>query len=125
MKRRHRGALGYMGLALLGVAALLVPSYGLWRGGYEHLAWIAAWSLVTFSMYLFDKLAAARGKDASGSSKASRINESVLHVCALLGGFVGGWIGRHALRHKTRKREFAAVLVLATVLHTAMLAWLW
>ena len=47
--------------------------------------------------------------------------ESTLHGLALLGGFVGGWVGRHALRHKTRKPIFALVLGFATVGHAALI----
>jgi uncharacterized membrane protein YsdA (DUF1294 family) len=86
------------------------------------LGWIALWSIVTFVVYAHDKRAAKAGSDARGRSKARRVRERTLHLLALIGGFVGGWIGRHALRHKTQKPSFAIVLTLATVIHTALLA---
>ena len=122
--RRYLGTSAYLSIAIVAVAILLGLTRELWQG-FEHLAWIAAWSVVTFAMYLVDKLAARQGKDAKGSSKAARINELSLHLCALLGGFVGGWIARHGLRHKTRHPEFGVVLVLATLAHASKLAGLW
>jgi uncharacterized membrane protein YsdA (DUF1294 family) len=116
-RRRHLGTAGYLGLALAGVALLLGPSYSLWAG-HEYLAWLAAWSVVTFVAYAIDKRAAKQ-------TDAPRINESALHGMALAGGFVGGWIGRHTLRHKTKKPVFAVVLVVATALHVALLLWAW
>lgn len=97
------------------------------RGNPDHLllGWLAACNTVTFAAYAYDKRAAKAGKDARGRSKARRVSESTLHVLALLGGFVGGWIGRHALRHKTRKPSFAVVLTLATLIHAALLATRW
>ena len=85
------------------------------------LAWLVVVNLVTFAVYAFDKLAATKGKTRSGASKARRVPESTLHGLALLGGFVGGWVGRHALRHKTRKPIFALVLGFATVGHAALI----
>ena len=77
------------------------------------LIWIAVWSLVTFAVYAYDKRAA--------KARRRRVPETTLHTLALVGGFVGGWIGRQGLRHKTRKPKFAVVLTLATVVHAGLL----
>jgi len=111
-RRRGLGVAGYLGLGSLAVVAPLVLARER-IADYEHLAWVAAWSVVTFVAYAIDKRAARNG--------AARINERALHLFALLGGFVGGWIGRHALRHKTRKPVFGVVLGIATALHGAAL----
>jgi uncharacterized membrane protein YsdA (DUF1294 family) len=112
-KRRGLGVAGYLGLASVAAVVPLVLAREL-IAGYEHLAWIAAWSVVTFVAYAIDKRAARK--------QAARINERALHLFALLGGFVGGWIGRHVLRHKTQKSVFGVVLGVATVLHGVGLA---
>jgi len=120
--RRGLGVLGYVGIAGLVVGTMLVLGRDLWRG-YEYLAWIGTWSVVTVVVYAVDKAAARSGKDERGQSKSARVDELALHLMALLGGVVGGWIGRHAFRHKTRKPVFGVVLGLATFLHAGALLW--
>ena len=120
--RRGLGVFGYLGIAGAGVGAVLVLGRELWSG-YEYLAWIGAWSLATLLTYAYDKAAARSGQDDRGKSQAARVDELALHLMAMLGGFVGGWVGRHGFRHKTRKPVFGVVLGLATVLHAAALLW--
>lgn len=84
-------------------------------------AWLVLINLTTFVVYALDKAAAAKGTRGGGASRARRVPESTLHGLALLGGVVGGWIGRHALRHKTRKPSFAVVLGFATIVHAGVL----
>ncbi|NEX63560.1 DUF1294 domain-containing protein [Noviherbaspirillum galbum] len=79
-------------------------------------AWYASLSIVTFGAYARDKAAARR--------QARRTPERTLHLLALLGGWPGGLLGRHLLRHKTRKPGFHAVLWTSAVLHLLALAWL-
>ena len=76
----------------------------------------ATLSVVNFLFYGFDKLTAKFEKQ--------RIPEIVLHLLSLCGGFPGGWAGRAAFRHKTRKRSFLIVLILSTILHVALLIWM-
>lgn len=123
--RRFLGVTGYLTIAFVSAALLLALTRTLWQDGLEYPAWLIAWSVVTFAMYLVDKLAARQGQDDDGNSKAARVNERALHLFALLGGFAGGWIGRHGLRHKTRKLEFGVILALATAAHLSKLAGLW
>ncbi|MEX1364121.1 MAG: DUF1294 domain-containing protein [Nannocystaceae bacterium] len=123
-RRRGLGVTGYLSIATIGAAVLLAATREVWKG-HEHLAWIVAWGAVTFVMYAIDKSASAAGKDDRGNSKEARVNELALHLLALLGGFVGGWIGRHGLRHKTNKPVFALVLLVATGLHVSKMLALW
>ncbi len=81
-----------------------------------YLLWLATSSFVTFSLYGFDKWQAQRS--------AQRVPERTLHLCALLGGFLGGWLGRLLFRHKTQKPVFAVVLMVATVVHVAVMMFL-
>jgi uncharacterized membrane protein YsdA (DUF1294 family) len=78
-----------------------------------YLLWLIVSSVVAFSLYGFDKNQAKRGKD--------RVPERTLHLCALVGGFMGGWLGRIIFRHKTQKPMFAVVLIIATLAHCAAL----
>lgn len=111
-------------LVAIGAAALLALVHTRWPG-HEHAAWVAAWSVTTFVVYAIDKRAAKAGSDARGRSKRARVSERTLHLLALVGGFLGGLIGRHALRHKTKKPLFAVVLAVSAVLHGALLLWPW
>lgn len=110
--------------AAVGAAGLVALVRARWPG-HEHLAWIAVWSVVTFVAYAIDKSAAKAGSDPRGRSKRARVSERTLHLLALLGGFPGGWLGRHGLRHKTKKRWFAIVLAVSTALHGALLLRPW
>jgi uncharacterized membrane protein YsdA (DUF1294 family) len=78
-------------------------------------AWIIGLSVCTFAMYGFDKRRAVSG--------GGRVPEAVLHGLALAGGFPGGWAGRAVFRHKTLHTSFLVVLVLATVIHAAIILW--
>lgn len=111
-------------LAAIGAAALVALVHVRWPG-YEHAAWIAAWSVTTLVAYAIDKRAARAGSDARGRSKRARVSERALHLLALVGGFVGGLVGRHVLRHKTKKPAFGVVLAVSAVLHGALLWWAW
>jgi uncharacterized membrane protein YsdA (DUF1294 family) len=70
-------------------------------------------SLVTFVCYAWDKRQAGRG--------GSRVPERTLHLLALLGGWPGALLGRHVLRHKTRKPGFTLLTWTIVLLHLA--AW--
>lgn len=96
---------GIAGIAIaLGLVLLLdVPIYP---------AWIVGLSIVTFTMYGFDKRQSVR--------RGGRVPELVLHGLALGGGFPGGWAGRMAFRHKTRQAVFLIVLLCATTAHAAI-----
>lgn len=79
-------------------------------------AWYACISIATFVIYALDKSAARRGQ--------RRTPERRLHWLALAGGWPGGIVAQHALRHKTRKPLFHAVLWASAVLHLLLLGWL-
>ena len=70
-----------------------------------YVAWLTAWSVVTFAAYAIDKTQARRG--------GWRIPELVLHALAVVGGAIGGWIGLLGLHHKTRHPVFPLVLAVA------------
>lgn len=78
--------------------------------------WYACLSIGTFVVYALDKSAARRGD--------RRVPERRLHLLALMGGWPGGLVARHALRHKTRKPLFHAVLWFSALVHLLLLAWL-
>ncbi len=78
--------------------------------------WLIAASLVTFITYGYDKSQARKG--------GWRVRESVLHLMALAGGFIGGWFGRSVFHHKTQKAFFTFVLVIATLLHLGIGYWI-
>jgi uncharacterized membrane protein YsdA (DUF1294 family)/cold shock CspA family protein len=71
-------------------------------------------SIVSFGLYAVDKTAARRG--------TWRVSELNLHLADLLGGWPGGLVARHALRHKTRKQPFRTVFWVTVVANVAALA---
>jgi uncharacterized membrane protein YsdA (DUF1294 family)/cold shock CspA family protein len=66
-------------------------------------------SVLLYFMYAADKSAAISGK--------WRTSETTLHLVALLGGWPGGLIARHRLRHKTIKQPFRFVFWCTVVLN--------
>jgi uncharacterized membrane protein YsdA (DUF1294 family) len=79
-------------------------------------AWYLLASVVCFGVYARDKAAARRG--------ARRTPERSLLLLGLAGGWPGGWLARHWLRHKTVKLPFRHWFWLTAVLNLAALAWL-
>jgi uncharacterized membrane protein YsdA (DUF1294 family) len=82
---------------------------------YFYLIWLGLLSLITFILYGLDK--------AQSKKHGPRVPENALHLLALAGGFLGGWIGRSLFRHKTKKGMFLFVLVVSTVIHAGVLGW--
>ena len=83
----------------------------LWPGSF-YVKWVVASSITTLVFYVYDKSQSRR--------HGPRVPELVLHAMALLGGFLGGWLGMFVFRHKVRKPAFWAVLAGSTVLHAAL-----
>jgi uncharacterized membrane protein YsdA (DUF1294 family) len=81
---------------------------------------VLATSFALFVLYGIDK-----GQAKLLQSKArNRVPENLLHLMALLGGFIGGWAGMLVFWHKIRKPIFWVVLTVSTVLHLGlMLLW--
>ena len=103
------------GIALaVGLGMILLLMWGIGLNWY--LAWILAWSVVTFAFYGYDKHQAI--------AQGLRVPEIVLHLLALIGGFLGGWGGSRLFRHKTRKPVFLVVLIIATALNLGVFFWL-
>ena len=76
----------------------------------------AAMSLITYVLYAMDKSAARHNQ--------WRIQESTLHLFALLGGWPGALFAQDHLRHKSLKAEFRFVFWITVVLNFIALAWL-
>jgi uncharacterized membrane protein YsdA (DUF1294 family) len=76
----------------------------------------AALSLITFVVYAFDKSAASSG--------AWRTPESTLHLMGIAGGWPGALIAQQALRHKSKKVSFRAVLWATVLINGGVFVWL-
>jgi uncharacterized membrane protein YsdA (DUF1294 family) len=66
-------------------------------------------------MYGIDKRQAEQG--------GWRVPEVLLHGLALIGGVMGAWAGRAVFRHKTQKREFTLLLIVASVAWAVIATW--
>jgi len=106
---------GILAVSLIGGLAV---TYALWHQGLPlWVAYLVSVSLVTFLCYGFDKHQAKVDR--------TRIPEAVLHVCALIGGTPGAFLGQMVFRHKTVKRSFRLVLWLIVVVQgLALTGWL-
>jgi uncharacterized membrane protein YsdA (DUF1294 family) len=90
----------------------------LWTGlSGRYLAGVLATSIATFILYGIDK---AQAKTFQRQAK-QRVPENLLHLMALVGGFLGGWAGMFIFWHKVRKPVFWAVLGGSTILHIALM----
>ncbi|MBE9141518.1 cold shock and DUF1294 domain-containing protein [Nodosilinea sp. LEGE 07088] len=71
-------------------------------------------SLVTYFLYADDKSRAKR--------KDWRTPERTLHLCELVGGWLGGFIAQRVLRHKSQKESYQVEFWAIVIIH--YLAWL-
>lgn len=87
--------------------------------GSLHFTWITGnptplilypiMSLLTFAVYADDKSRAKRGD--------WRTPEQTLHLCELLGGWLGGFIAQRRLRHKSIKSSYQVVFWAIVAFH--------
>lgn len=82
---------------------------------YIIAAYILIMSLISFFSMLIDKKKAEKHK--------WRIHEKVLFAFVLLGGGLGGVLGMHIFRHKTKHWYFAVGFPLITVVEYAALVY--
>jgi uncharacterized membrane protein YsdA (DUF1294 family) len=113
MRIRKKGATIVFAFAFLVIVALAVLS-----GRLPRLIGLvyAALSLITFVVYAFDKSAASSG--------AWRTPESTLHLMGIAGGWPGALIAQQALRHKSKKVSFRAVLWATILINGGVFVWL-
>lgn len=119
MAAKHTGNSAFENFALISIFLIIVIGLGItWLTTLQpYIVWLFTSSIVLFLLYGYDK--------AQARSHGGRVPESLLHALALLGGFMGGWLGRAVFRHKTRKRIFTVVLLASTILHLALIAWIY
>lgn len=80
--------------------------------------YLLAVNLVTFALFVYDKLRAEQGR------ARSRVPEVVLRGLSLVGGAVGGLVAMRLVRHKTRKWYFSWGLPAIIVLQVALFVYL-
>ncbi len=106
--RNRRYMIGAIVIGIVVFAVLMLLTKLNW-----YIDWLAAWSISLFLLYGIDK---TQSKRQSGW----RVPEILLHGLALLGGFIGGWLGMFIFHHKTNKPVFKVVLAVATVIGIAL-----
>lgn len=109
MPRRFRkcaenGLIQLLLLVLPALAILQVPLYS-----WPMVVILCCLSLLTFSFYLRDKQAAAKGDD--------RIPETTLHLLESVGGWPGALLAQKRLRHKTSKTAYQQSFWLVVICH--------
>lgn len=98
---------------------LVLPAFAMlcgviaWRWGLPGWVWLAygLGSVVCFLAYAFDKSAATAGR--------WRTPERTLLLLGLAGGWPGGLVAQHLLRHKTAKPAFRAAFWATVALNVA------
>ena len=80
------------------------------------MGWFAAWSVVAFLAFGWDKWRAGRS--------GQRVSEFALVLFAALGGWPGGLLGMIFFRHKTAKWTFKLKFTLALLPFAAEI-WTW
>ena len=73
-------------------------------------------SVIAFLAYAFDKSAARNDQ--------WRIQESTLHLFALVGGWPGALVAQKLLRHKSKKQSFQTGFWITVVLNCSALVWI-
>jgi uncharacterized membrane protein YsdA (DUF1294 family) len=103
---------GFLSSAMVGFLYAFIYSSTDWN---PYTVWVAALTATTFVMYGLDK-----GLSGIGNV---RIPERILHLLAILGGFLGGWLGMVFFRHKIDIRKHPdswAILTLSTLGHALL-----
>ncbi len=122
MSRKRKGNKGSRGMTItqssilysLGVAILLtvlIWSLSPFDQGW-HISIMIGTSITLFGIYGIDKAQAKKG--------GHRTPEKVLHGMALIGGFLGGFVGMYFFRHKTKKIQFLILIIISAVLHVTL-----
>jgi len=101
-------------LALQVVLLAIVPMWGAIKLAFIHanplpIILYTVMSLITFALYATDKSRAINGH--------WRVSENSLHLCELMGGWLGGFIAQQQLRHKSSKASYQLVFWLIVAAH--------
>ena len=100
----------------VGLSYSLAASFQTRLTVHPYVTWIAAFSIVTWALYAWDK----RTAELSKLLRGWRVPELTLNLMTLLGGFPGAWVGRAMFDHKTNVRKHQSILIIlivSTVLH--------
>jgi uncharacterized membrane protein YsdA (DUF1294 family) len=102
----------------LGASVVLFLLLNFQTSWWWYWNWLLAASIVTFVMYGLDKTQAKRD--------GGRIPNAILHLMALIGGFVGALFGRIVFNHKSNVRSnplFLVTLILGFVISGVFVYW--
>jgi uncharacterized membrane protein YsdA (DUF1294 family) len=89
-----------------------------------YATWLATASIVTFILYGLDKGSAETLQEEYGI--IFRSPRDLMHILAIAGGFIGGWLGMFLFRHKInfrnrKNRWFIPILTISTLLHSVLI----
>ena len=83
----------------------------------DYFIWLLAANVVAFGVYGLDK--------TLSKVRWLRAPNVTMHAMALVGGFLGAWMGRAVFNHKTNTREYPEyprIIALSALLH-AVIIW--
>ena len=83
------------------------------------LAYYVVINILTFVAYWNDKNIAHNNE--LSQRKARRTPEDTLHLCSVLGGWIGALIAQLKLRHKSQKQAFRQIFWITVIIHIVLL----
>lgn len=112
---RYHLIFGLSALAAAAIIFLLLSTTTEWIWFFN---WLVGINLVAFILYGIDK--------GLSKTKAMRVPEAIIHLLALVGGFLGALLGMLVFRHKSNFREhplFLPVIVISAILWGFLAYW--
>ncbi|MBA3530469.1 MAG: DUF1294 domain-containing protein [Ardenticatenales bacterium] len=109
-----KGAGSYVyGIVSLLLSGLLTFYFYTTLGWHPYSAWVGAASIAAFFMYGIDKV--------QTDKKRKRVPNNVLDGLALMGGFLGAWLGMFGFWHQVRRFSAWFILIASLVIHGGIL----
>jgi len=93
-------------MSIVFAIALVAYLYGE-QGWNFYQAWILAWSLSAFLLWI--------------DHSRKNVPDNIFYLQALMGGFIGAWLGMFGFWHKMSNKTLWFVLIASTVIHRAIM----
>lgn len=115
--RAKTSSLLFKTLLLSVIPGLGAVHFALTTGYLIPLILYPVMSVITFTLYAHDK--------SRAEQRRWRVSERTLHLCELMGGWLGGFVAQRKLHHKSSKTSYQAVFWVIVIIHIGFwLVWL-